>query len=907
MEKHWAILASFVSVNIPKLYLLSGNGSIKAWWADCLPYFQHLEPLPLELPGYGSNASEQFQNLGQLADALLAMTEPGHKIFAVGINALVVLHALVKRPGHFSKVYLLAPVGAFLEERAFVRMMRGPLMAKFSHFLLARFPKLFARKFSSRTWTAAQYARMGEGYAQCRAFEAYFDFVQGWNALELFEWITDPVTLIWGTGDRVLDAGQVAAWDGILPRTQMEVIVKTDWEHYPYIDDPAEFAVFMESDPRGFLAHTKAGRLRLGTLAGLPVPAQVGVSNAGDIAAALPQLSPHKTYAVRSSGAQEDHIDHSNAGIHTTYLRVPIGEVAQRAQALLDMGLETAVIQEFVEPRVSGVAFVRWIAAEVELVEGHLEELVSGTVSPKRFVLSKMGGDWELLPTDLPAGFPLAQLHAFLKQCIRAFHYAHSDIEWAWDGQQFHMLQIRPVTGSDWRRSLSSANLDEILPRQVSRLMEHAQRQASLSISRLYALWDPRTLQDSEPFTVSHLDASYINSDLFLSRFKDWGLPSQLLANEIGGAVPKFGFNLLNFVHSIPLFLKMQRRTRKQILQTAQILQAFEQELQEIIAQKHKNPKPQNSTLPSDSKTQQDVKQEPQELEPQEVITQKHPNPKPQNSTPPSDSETQQDVEQEPQQITTQKHPNPKPENSTLPSDPENSENSALVGWFVRYYTFIVRQNMVINACLSSAMGSFWGRRKTVYGQMQEGQYPHRLKFESDPASMRLSDEVMPLEPFPRWSAGIHLLHRLGAPGLGGKYFEVREWFRDNNMRLFHQLHIALRGSEWLLPHTGIREKSGAFWQDGGAVMTQSHGFVIYPGRAEGIVGEEIMIVDALEPGHYEDYKKAKAVIARTGGRLSHGATLLRELKKPSAVMPLVGTDLLGQRVVYIDGELQVG
>ncbi len=831
---------SLAYVNTPsaKLYLLSGNGSIKAWWEDCLPYFHALVPVPLELPGYGDNPSDQFQSLSQLADALLEMTAPGHKIFAVGINALVVLHALVKKPGHFSKVYLLAPVGAFLEERKFVRMMRGPMMARLSHFLLRNMPRLFASKFSSKKWTAAQYARMGEGYAKCRAFRAYFEFVQGWNALDLFEWIEDPVTVIWGTGDRVLDAGQVAAWDGILPRAQMEVIIKSDWEHYPYIDDPEEFAAFMQGDPRGFLAHTKAGRLRLGTLAGLPVPAQIAVSNAQDIALNVPVLSQRHTYAVRSSGASEDHIDHSNAGIHTTYLRVPQAEVAHRAQALLDMGLETAVIQVFVEPKVSGVAFVRWISAEVELVEGHLEELVSGTVTPTRFVLSKMGGDWQQLPEKFPQGFPLKELHQFLKNCIRAFHYAHSDIEWAWDGAIFHMLQIRPVTGIDWRRSLSSANLDEILPRQVSNIMEHAQRRASLSISRLYALWDPRTLQDSEPFTVPHLDASYINSDLFLSRFLDWGLPSQLLANEIGGAVPTFKFNAFKFIRSIPMFLRMQRRTRKEILKAEQILRDFETELNQNF----------------------------------------------QNSR--------------------------NFQNSIDSVNSENSENSdsdkILSNWFTRYYVFIVRHNMVINACLSSAMGSFWARRKTVYGDMQTGHYPHRLKFESDPASIRPSDQVMPLEPLPTWSWWIHALHRVGAPGLGGKYFEIREWFRDNNMRLFHRLHIALRGSDWLLPYPGIREKSGAFWQDGGAVMTQSHGFVIYPGRAEGVVGEEIMVVDALEPGHYEEYEKAKAVIARTGGRLSHGATLLRELKKPSAVMPLVGDDLRGKRVSYADGQLDV-
>jgi pimeloyl-ACP methyl ester carboxylesterase len=863
-----------VITSTSKLYLLSGNGSTQAWWADALPYFQHLEAIPLELPGFGDNASDQFQNLSQLADALLEMTAPGQKIFAVGINALVVLHALVKKPGHFSKVYLLAPVGAFLEERKFVRMMRGPLMAQLSHFLLRNFPKLFARKFSSRKWTTAQYARMGEGYAKCRAFQAYFKFVQGWNALDLFEWITDPITIIWGTGDRVLDAGQVAAWDSILPRTQLEVIIKPDWEHYPYIDDPQEFARFMEGDPRGFAAHTKAGRLRLGTLAGLPVPAQVGVCNAQDIALALPKLSPQKLYAVRSSGANEDHIDHSNAGIHTTYLRVPMHEVAMRAQALLDGGLETAVIQEFVEPKVSGVAFVRWISAEVEMVEGHLEDLVSGTVSPTRFVLSKMGGDWQQLPEKIPAGFPLNELHAFLRRCIRAFHYAHSDIEWAWDGAQFHMLQIRPVTGSDWRRSLSSANLDEILPRQVSNLMEYAQRRASLSISRLYALWDARTLQDNEPFTVPHLDASYINSDLFLSRFKDWGLPSQLLANEIGGAVPDFKFSGWKFMRTIPTFLKMRRKVRQEIRNGEKQLQEFELRLN-LNLNLNLNQNLQNFRNSQNPDSSND--------------SENSVNPDPENSANPVNPDSENSV-------------------NSVNSDSDNSINSDsdnLANWFTQYYVFIVRHNMIINACLSTAGGSFLAGRKTVYGDMQTGNYPHRLKFESDPASLRPSDEVMPLAPLPQWSWAIKILHRLGAPGLGGKYFEMREWFRDNNMRLFHRLHIALRGSDWLLPYPGIRDKSGAFWQDGGAVITQSHGFVIYPGSAEGIVGVDIMIVDALEPGHYEEYKKAKAVIARTGGRLSHGATLLRELKKPSAVMPLVSTDLAGKRIRYADGAVE--
>lgn len=818
------------------LYLLSGNGSTKDWFADCIPFFQAKQPVPLELPGYGDNASDKFEDLGQLADALLAMTEPGQELYVVGINGLVALHALVRRPGHFSKVYLMAPVGAFLEERRFVAMMRGPFMARTSHWLLRNFPRLFRRKFSSGTWTRAQYARMGDGYRKCRAFTAYFRFVRGWNALDLYEWIEDSIVLIWGRGDAVLGLEQAAAWDSILPRAQLRVCIHPDWEHYPYIDDPEGFAQWMEADVVGFPAHTKAGRLELATLAGLPVPRQMAVTDAATAHRVATACEGGKLYAVRSSGATEDHIDHSNAGIHTTFLRVPAASVEARALELLGMGLETVVVQEFVEPRVSGVAFVRWVAAEVEMVEGHLEGLVSGTVDPIRLTLSRLGGDWGSSRAGwvtLPSGmnFPIAKLWAFLRRCIRSFHYAPSDIEWAWDGQQFWMLQIRPVTAYNWRRSLSSANLAEILPAQVSRIMEHAQRRASLSIGRLYGLWDSRTLRDHEAFTHTSDDASYLNLDLFLARFRDWGLSSQMMAREIGGAAPRMDFHLGRFLRSIPTFLRMQRRARRELSRTFQQLREFDR---------------------------------------------------------------------------------------TLAGLEEVGDHAALARWFVRYYVFIVRQNMVINACLSSAMGSFLARPKTVYARMGEGLgrdagisaldashaiAPHRLKFESDPASVRPEVAPLPLEAPPPWRWWIRLLHQWGVPGLGGKYFEVREWFRDSNMRLFFRLHHALKGSDWLLPHPGIRTRSGTFWQDGSGLQQQSHGFVIYPGGVHGTVGVDILVVDALEPGHYEDYRKARAVIARTGGRLSHGATLLRELKKPSAVIP--GIQVCdGARVHYRDGRL---
>lgn len=825
-----------------KLYLLSGNGAINAWWEDTIPYFHKLTPVPLELPGFGANPSDRFHSLNQLAEALLEMTEPGHAIFAAGVNGLVALHALAKRPGHFSDLYLLAPVGAFLWKRRFVKLMSPRPVRRLIHYLLRTRPKLFARKFSSKMWTNEQYRRMGDGYGQCRAFQEYFDFVNPVEALDLLEYVTDRVVLIWGRNDAVLGLKQAAAWDSILPRAELEIVVKENWEHYPYIDDPKGFAEDMEAGPSGWTAHSKAGRLQLASLAGLEVPKSYTATSYQEVISVVKELRTDQLYAVRSSGANEDQIDNSHAGRHDSYLRVPVSEVAEKANRLLEGGLEEVAIQEFIEPLISGVAFVRGIAAEIEMVEGHLEGLVSGTKDPTRFVASQLGGEWSsaaeqgLRPGSDKASIPgdskrfRHQLTQFLNQSIAAFHYIPSDIEWAWDGAKFHLLQLRPVTTYHWRRVLTSANLDEILPKQVSRIMEHAQRRASLSIGRLYALWDSATLDANEPFSVVHEDASYINVDLFLARFKSWGLPSKLLAREIGGAVPEFGFSPWRFIRNIPRFLRMQGVIRRELKHTGKKLKEFEHDLRSIMKDG---------------------------------------------------------------------------------ADRKKSEvrEADLVHWFTRYYIFIVRQNMIINACLSASGGKFLGKGKTVYHEMKDQSSAHRLTWESDPATPR---EVVPTEelaiqtfPMESWPGFIRLVHWLRAPGLGGYYFEIREWFRDSNMRLFHQLHHALKGSEWLEPHPGSRSRTGTFWQDGGGDLRQEHGFVIYPGGAEGKVGEDIIIVDALDPGQFEFYKAAKAVVARMGGRLSHGSTLLRELGKPSAILPDAPQGLEGKQVRYQDGTLE--
>ncbi|MEM9721183.1 MAG: PEP-utilizing enzyme, partial [Bacteroidota bacterium] len=381
----------------------------------------------------------------------------------------------------------------------------------------------------------------------------------------------------------------------------------------------------------------------------------------------------------------------------------------------------------------------------------------------------------------------------------------------------------RPISSYLWRRCLTSANLDEILPKQVSKLMEHAQRLAAPHIGKVMGRWDSQIFRDNEPFSVLYENASYINSDLFLARFADWGLPSQMYAKEIGGAVPKLPFRLIRAIRAFPTFLKMGFASRKGLKAIAPKLAKFDRELDRILASGQRS---------------------------------------------------------------------------------AERRESDLVNWFVRYYLFIVRSNILINTAISTSLFGGIFSRKTAYDSLKQGELPHRLMYESDPATPREDPNPLSLTPAPQWPFVANMMHQLGVPGLRDLYIELREWFRDNNMRLFHRLHLALKDSAWFDLHPAERKVQGTFWQNGGVALAQNYSFVIYPGTAEGVLGEDILWVEALEPGHFPQYQAAQAVISRTGGQLSHGATLLRELQKPSAVLQSVEEDWVGKKVRFSNGEV---
>ncbi|MCP3752809.1 PEP-utilizing enzyme [Pseudomonas sp. SBB6] len=809
-------------MNKPLMYLLAGNGSAADWWDDALAHFRHYRVQALELPGFGDNPQPPCTDLSGYAQALLEMTEPGQEIMAVGVNALIVLHALQRRPGHFARSVLLAPVGAFLWQRRLPALMSPLPLRKTIHWLLGHKPQWFARKFSRHRWSAAQYRRMGAGYARCRAFMPYWDQLRADTALTLLEWITDPIELVWGDQDQMLGIAQAAAWSAILARADLRISLQAGWGHYPWIDAPSAFATWLESGAQGFVAHTKGGRLRLAELAGQPVPQALTIEHESDPRLAqLLASTPHMTWAVRSSSYGEDQADAANAGLSTTYLRVTASEVAARVQQLRAAGVEEVVVQRFITPKLSGIAFVRHLAVELEWVEGHLESLADGQATPERATLSRLGSAWESGQFRNLHGLDATALWGFLQGVLKVFHYVPGDVEWAWDGQQLWLLQYRPISEHGWRRHLTAANIAEILPPQPSCFVEYAQRRAAASIPAIMARWDCRILENNEPFTAVFAGASYINNDLFLARLADWGVSAASYAGEVGGATPVLPWRPLRLLRSLPLFWRMQRIARGHLHTLESGLRRFDDELTQLKA--------------------------------------------------------------------------------------DGANGQQLADWFSRFYLFVVQGNLCIATALASSGGALFGRPPTAYDDL--GFSPHRLPWETDPGTPRPSHAELPLQPLPLWPRPIAMAHRLGFPGLRGYYLQVREWYRDNLMRIFFRVHHAMPRAErarWFAPHPEVRNRVGSFWQDGREGLEQAAGFMIYPGHVRGILGQDILFEDSLDPGRHAQYQQASAVIARMGGRLSHGSTLLRELRKPSAVLPRVDHGWLGREVVYRDGELRL-
>lgn len=257
---------------------------------------------------------------------------------------------------------------------------------------------------------------------------------------------------------------------------------------------------------------TEADRARVGQKAlvlarllrqGLPVPDGFVLPAGTDLDAAQ-QDTLFAAYArlggavaVRSSGTAEDLQGASFAGQYRTILdvRQASGVVAAaraclasasqasgyaRALSAPETGAMAVLVQRFVEPRAAGVAFTRHpMDPDAMLVESHAgrgEALVSGEVTPDRYVLDRASGAVREGPANgsLDA-MSLAQIAALARH-TEVLLGAPQDVEWAIGTDGPVLLQARPITVESEQapdppaRRLSRANVGEVLPDPITPL-----------------------------------------------------------------------------------------------------------------------------------------------------------------------------------------------------------------------------------------------------------------------------------------------------------------------------------------------------------------------------------------------------------------------------------------------------
>lgn len=180
-------------------------------------------------------------------------------------------------------------------------------------------------------------------------------------------------------------------------------------------------------------------------------------------------------FAVRSSAIEEDGSETSFAGQLDSYLNIQPSNVSQyilrvwqsafgeriRAyreenQMNTDIRLPAVVVQRMINPDFAGVAFSvdaingNWSTALVSAVPGLGEKLVSGQANADTWRVHRDGSITDFTTSNSSGTLTLSenQVHAvanLARRCERFFG-CPQDIEWAWAGNQLHLLQSRPIT-----------------------------------------------------------------------------------------------------------------------------------------------------------------------------------------------------------------------------------------------------------------------------------------------------------------------------------------------------------------------------------------------------------------------------------------------------------------------------
>ena len=270
--------------------------------------------------------------------------------------------------------------------------------------------------------------------------------------------------------------------------------------------------------------------------------------------------------AVRSAFSAEDREAESLAGFFTSGLFVDGRASGAVAAALAGVWASAfrrpgpfrrdVIVQAMVDAGQSGIAFTEREFEDdlVNATEGTAERLVAGQVTGESFALPKLRTSDR--PTESEA--VRVRLQGLLRGVRRVFGEGDWDVEWADDGRETWLVQIRPVTRPARRNeAFTLANQREILPDPPSRFMTSLIEGAAGGLFAYYRRFD-RGLPAGRPFIEVFRGRPAINLSLLTEMMRRWGLPTRLVTDSIGTAADRdFGPQPLRLLRSLPVLVRL--------------------------------------------------------------------------------------------------------------------------------------------------------------------------------------------------------------------------------------------------------------------------------------------------------------------------------------------------------------
>lgn len=309
--------------------------------------------------------------------------------------------------------------------------------------------------------------------------------------------------------------------------------------------------------------------------------------------------------AVRSSMRGEDAADHSYAGQLDSYLDVrdadALLDAIKRCWAALagdrfvryrrerDRGREetcgemAVLVQRMVPASAAGVAFgcdphTGRRCVLIEAVPGFGEKLAGGRAEPDRYIVDGRGSIESRRYAH--EGLPVLDARrilelALLVEAAGQVMDAPQDVEWAWDGDAFHLLQSRPITSIAGRDVFSSRLVSDMIPGLVKPLVWSTSvlDMTKNVFGRLVADLTGRSDCDCQGLVRLVHSRVYANMTRFGELLRSLGMPAnamEMMARGDRPAVRGRRVSMLKMAPRLLRFLLRHGRVRRNALRFAE-------------------------------------------------------------------------------------------------------------------------------------------------------------------------------------------------------------------------------------------------------------------------------------------------------------------------------------------------